>query len=932
MKKMIFSVLCLVATLTLSAQEPQQLPIDEAVRVGHLDNGLTYYIRHNEQPKQRCEFHIAQAVGAVLEEDDQNGLAHFLEHMAFNGTQHFPGKGIITYFESIGVNFGGDINAYTSIDKTVYRLSNVPTIREGIIDSALLVMHDWACGLLLLPEEIDAERGVIREEWRTRFDANFRLYTQLNYLMYPNSQYGIRNVIGDTAVINNFSYDALRAYYKKWYGPDNQAIIVVGDIDVDAIEAKIKALWADVPERENRGERPLYTIEDNEAPLIAIVTDPEARNTTLQIQYKHPQLPAELQGTNVAYMVDIIHDLNYRMMTERLNEKLLLPDCPFMGAYAFYGEEVKLKDAFTVYYIPKEGRETEALNDALLFSEKIHRYGFTSAELERAKTQMLSDIETQYNGRTTRENRALAQEYINNFEDGDPIPGIEWEYQTLQALLPMLPLEAVNQTAQQYAEGFPTIAISGPEKPEVRIPSEDEVLALLDAAKEAQIEAPVEEQVDNTLIKNLPKAGKIKKTTTDATFGTTTFTLSNGIRVIVKPTKFKEDEIMLHAYAPGGIALVNTEDVPSAKILPNALEYMGLGDFDFNALRKALTGKNVNMSIDLSEYTDVEGYSTVKDLETLFQLVYLGFTAPRRDDKAFYSLMSLIENSIANKAAQPDALFNDSVTLMRADHNPRAFVLNKESLGKVNLDVIMNIHKTLFANPGSFTFTIVGNVDPQDKAFQKMLCQYIGSMKAKGKKSAFKDSGVRRPAGLQKNYFTLAMQTRKASNFIEYSSYDIPYTLENALNMRMIGRILDTRYLESIREREGGSYGVGVAGRVTRHPVDCAFLLMSFDTDPEKQERLMAIIHEEVQTIAQNGPLEQDLNKEKAALLKDHEQDLEDNEWWSSILQVYDIYGLNYITDFVPAVNALTGESVQAMLNKLLEAKNMYEVVMTPAN
>ncbi|MCQ2324749.1 MAG: insulinase family protein [Paludibacteraceae bacterium] len=932
MKKISVLFLGLIVALALSAQQPQQLPLDSAVRFGQLPNGLTYYIRHNEQPKQRCEFHIAQAVGAILEEDNQNGLAHFLEHMAFNGTQHFPGKGIITYFESIGVNFGGDINAYTSLDETVYRLSNVPTTREGIVDSALLVMHDWACGLLLLPEEIDAERGVIREEWRTRFDANFRLYTKLNYLIYPNSQYAIRNVIGDTAVINNFSYEALRAYYKKWYGPDNQAIIVVGDIDVDAIEAKIKALWADVPERENRGERPLYTIEDNEKPLVAIVTDPEARNTQIQLQYKHNQIPAEFRNTDQAYVIDVIHDLIHRIMIERLNEKQMDPECPFMGAYANYREEVKLKDAFCVYYVPKEGQEVESLKDALLFVEKMSRYGFTNAELERAKTQMLSDYETAYNGRATRENIALAQEYINNFEDGDPIPGIEWEYTTLQGLLPMLPLEAVNQLVKQYAVGEPTIAIAGPEKPEVKIPTENEVLAMLTAAKAAEIEAPVEEQVDNTLIKNLPKAGKIKKTTTDATFGTTTFTLSNGIRVIVKPTKFKEDEIMLHAYAPGGIALVNTEDVPSAKILPNALEYMGLGDFDFNALRKALTGKNVNMSIDLNEYTDVEGYSTVKDLETLFQLVYLGFTAPRRDDKAFNSLMSLIENSIANKAAQPDALFNDSVTLMRADHNPRAFVLNKESLGKVDLDVIMNIHKTLFANPGSFTFTIVGNVDPQDKAFRKMLCQYIGSMKAKGKKSAFKDSGVRRPAGLQKNYFALNMQTRKASNFIEYSSYDIPYTLDNALNMRIIGRILDTRYLESIREREGGSYGVGVAGRVTRHPVDCAFLLMSFDTDPEKQERLMAIIHEEVQTIAQNGPLAQDLNKEKAALLKDHEQDLEDNEWWSSILQVYDVYGLNYITDFVPAVNALTGESVQAMLNKLLEAKNMYEVVMTPAN
>lgn len=932
MKKFSILVLGIISALAMSAQQPQQLPMDSAVRFGQLPNGLTYYIRHNEQPKQRCEFHIAQAVGAILEEDDQNGLAHFLEHMAFNGTQHFPGKGIITYFESIGVNFGRDINAYTSIDKTVYRLSNVPTVREGIIDSALLVMHDWACGLLLLPEEIDAERGVIREEWRTRFDANFRLYTKQNYLIYPDSRYGIRNVIGDTAVINNFSYDALRAYYKKWYGPDNQAIIVVGDVDVDAIEAKIQALWADVPERENRGERPLYTINDNEQPLIAIVTDPEAQGATLQLQYKHAQLPDQLKGTQQAYVVDIIHSLIRRMMSERLNEKLMDPNCTFIGAAGYYHEVAKLKDAFELYYLPKEGQETEALQDQLLFVEKISRYGFTNAELERAKTQMLSDYETYYKGRTTCESRRYAQECINHFEDGDVMPGIEWEYNTLQQLLPMLSIETINQVAKLYANTFPTIAITGPAKPEVNIPTKDTILAMLASVKEATIEAPQEDVVDQNLIKHLPKAGRIKKTTTDETLGTTTFTLSNGVRVVVKPTKFKEDDIQLEAYAPGGLALLNTSDIPSANLMGAAMEFMGLGDFDYNGLRKVLTGKNVNVQMDLGEYTEIEGASTVKDFETMLQLVYLGFTAPRRDDQAFFSLMSLYASAIANKETTPDAIFSDSVTIMRADHNPRAFVLNKKTLAKVNLDAIMRIHKQLFANPASFTFVIVGNVDPKEKAFQRLLCQYIGSMKPKGQKSDFADSGIRRPAGQQRNYFTQEMQTRKASNYIEYSSYDIPYTLDNDLNIRMLGRCLDTRYLESIREREGGSYGVGVAGRLARRPVDCACLMMQFDTDPEKQERLMAIIHEEVQTIAQNGPLEQDLNKEKAALLKDYEQNLEDNDWWMSILRSNEVYGVNYITDYVPAVERLSIESVQNITNQLLQSDNMYELVMTPTN
>ncbi len=921
-----------IAALTLSAQQPQMLPLDPNVRYGQLENGLTYYIMHNEQPKQRCEFHIAQAVGAILEEDNQNGLAHFLEHMAFNGTQHFPGKGIITYFESIGVNFGGNINAYTAIDKTVYRLSDVPTIREGIIDSALLVMHDWACGLLLLPEEIDAERGVIREEWRTRFDANFRVYTKLNELMFPNSRYGIRNVIGDTAVINNFTYDALRAYYKKWYGPDNQAIIVVGDIDVDAIEAKIQQLWADVPARENRGERPLYSVNDNEEPLVAIVTDPEAPNSRLTLQYKHEQIPAMFKETDQAYVIDVMHDLIRRMMNERLNEQRMDPNCTFMGAYAHYGELVKLKDAFEVIYIPKEGFETAALNEQMLFAEKIRRYGFTSAELERAKTQMLSDIETQYNGRTTRKNRSYAQECINHFEDGTPMPGIEWEYQTLQNMLPMIPLEAVNQVAQAYVNDNLTIAISGPEKEGVNIPTSDLVLDILSTVKTAEIEAPKEEQVDNSLIKKMPKAGKIKKTTVDDVFGTTTFTLSNGIKVIIKPTKFKEDEIQMMGYAKGGLELLSAEDLPSANLMGTAIAYMGLGDFDYNALNKALTGKNVSVYADVDEYAKVEGATTVKDLETMLQLTYLGFTAPRRDEKAFASLMSLLSSSIANKATTPNAIFKDSVTVMRADHSNRAFVLNKETLDKVNLDAIMRIQKTLYANPANFTFVFVGNINPDDAATRQLLCQYLGSLKGKGPKTNFVDNGVRRPQGLQKNYFAVDMQVRKASNFIEYSSYDIPYTLDNDLNMRILGRCLDTRYLESIREREGGSYGVGVAGRISRLPVDCAYLLMQFDTDPEKQEALMAIIHEEVQKIAAEGPLANDLNKEKASMLKDFEEDVEDNDWWRTTILIKDIYGVNAYTDYVQAVNNITAQSVQTMLNELLKSGNMYELVMTPAN
>ena len=450
MKKFFLSIVLFAAEIMgAQAQMEQKVPVDENVRIGHLDNGLTYYIRHNELPKQRAEFHIAQAVGAILEEDDQNGLAHFLEHMCFNGTEHFPGKGIINYFESIGVSFGYNINAYTSLDQTVYRLSEVPTYREGIIDSALLVMHDWSCAVSLLAEEIDNERGVIREEWRTGADANRRMWKESQRLMFPGSQYAKRDVIGDTAVINNFSYEALRSYYKKWYGPDLQAIIVVGDINVDEIEQKIKNLWGNVPARANRGERPYYSVEDNKEPIVAIVKDAEAQQGRIRIVYKHEQIPAQLKGSIMEYVNNLALSLIVQMMDNRMAEDAMKSDACFLGGGVYYSELVKLKDAFNGIVVPKEGQEREAWHYLLAQMEKMRRYGFTSDELERAKTETLAQYEKAYNERSATRNISYVDEYIDNFLYQEMIPGIEWEYAFVKQVMPAISLEQINQIALQ---------------------------------------------------------------------------------------------------------------------------------------------------------------------------------------------------------------------------------------------------------------------------------------------------------------------------------------------------------------------------------------------------------------------------------------------------------------------------------------------------
>ncbi|MBR1878533.1 MAG: insulinase family protein [Paludibacteraceae bacterium] len=932
MKKLTTAILLLCAATMASAQAPEKLPMDAEVRYGKLDNGLTYYIRHNEQPKQRAEFHIAQAVGAILEEDHQNGLAHFLEHMAFNGTQHFPGKGIINYFESVGVNFGGNINAYTSIDETVYRLSDVPTYREGIVDSALLVMHDWSCGLLLLPEEIDAERGVILEEWRTGRTAQRRIWKEMQAQMYPGTQYAKRDVIGDTAVILHFDYQALRDYYHKWYGPDNQAIIVVGDINVDTIEAKIKALWADVPRRANYGERPIYTVNHNSEPLVVIITDPEAQGSRITVQYKFDEMPEQFQNTAQGYMIDLLHELIGNMLDNRFNELALDPQASFTGAGCYYTDIAKKMDAFHVVTLPKEGRETEAYNDLLFQIEKMRRFGFTNAELERVKAEKLNSMEKYYNERNTRKNITLARECIRNFEDNESMPGAEWEYEFVNAVLPMLSVETVNQVAKSLIHDNPTVAVSGPSKEGVDLPTKEEISAGLAGMGSLAIEAPAEEAIDNELVKKAPHKGKIKSVKTNEALQATEWTLSNGIKVVFKPTEFKADEILMQAFSRGGLSQVKTEDLPSAQLATSIIGFSGIGRFNATQLEKALTGKTVAVSPEISEYTErIHASSSVKDLETMLQLTYLYFTAPRRDEQAFETLKGLMHNQLVNRDKNPKTVFADSVRLMTTNHSERTVLVNTAMLERVNLDKALEVYKARFANPADFTFVFVGNINPEDAKVQELICQWLGGLKTKkNQREQIIDHHVTVAKGVQKNYFARAMETTTASNRIQYTSYDIPYSQANDLNMEMIGRILSTRYLESIREREGGSYGVGTYGYMNILPHNYAALIMQFDTDPQKQARLMEIIHEEVQTIIDNGPLANDLQKEKESMLKDFQENIEKNSFWNQALYMYYMYGLDEVNTYRGNVEGITAETVQAMLKRLVAAGNVFEVVMYP--
>jgi len=930
-KLFIFSLLLLIAT-TLSAQPSQQVPIDPKVRFGKLPNGLTYYIRANKQPKNRAEFYIAQNVGAILENDDQNGLAHFLEHMAFNGTKNYPGKGIINYLESIGVKFGANINAYTSLDETVYNLSDVPTTRESIIDSALLVLHDWSGFISLEGNEIDAERGVIREEWRTGAGSERRMWKEANKQKYPGSQYAKRDVIGDTAVINNFAYKTIRDFYQKWYRPDLQAILIVGDVDVDKIEARIKTMFADIPAKPNAGERPIYQIQNNVEPIISYVKDREARMTRIDLEYKHDVMPQDLRLSFNGYITSVINQLISIMMNNRFEEITQQANAPFVAGFAGYSGIVKSKDAFQMIAIPNEGREMEGLKALLIEAEKLKRFGFTNSELERAKTDLLKSIETAYNDRENQKNNALVREYVRHFLDAETIPGIEWEYQTMQQFLPKLTAVNVNQMAKQYiTDENLIVSFQSPEKATVKIPSKEEVLAAIADAKSTKLEAKAEDDLNKPLIEKVPTAGKIKKTAKNAELGTTEWTLNNGIKVILKPTKFKQDEILMSAFSDGGTSKVkNTADLYSAALASSVVANNGLATYNSIELSKLLTGKIANVNPNIATYEEgFTGNAAVKDFETMLQLVYLYFTAPRKDDNAFGAMMNMYKANLANAATDPRNAFRDSISVMMSNHHPRTILMNINALDKINQDKALEIYKQRFAVPADFTFVFVGNIDPENADVQKAISTYLGGLKSKKGGEKYTDLKIRKPKGKVNNTFAREMKVRKASNFILYSG-KMPFSVQNRVAMTAIGSILNMRYLESIREKEGGSYGVGVRGTLNNIPFSEATLLMQFDTDPEKQERLLGIIHSEVNEIVKNGPRADDLQKVKENMLKKYTEDLETNNWWqASVVRFYQDK-VDLLKDYKPAVEALSPELIQKTLKSLVDQGNVLEVIMKP--
>lgn len=930
-----FILFTLIALTAISkAQTPELLPVDPQVRFGKLENGLTYYIRHNAYPENRADFYIAQKVGSMQEEDDQAGLAHFLEHMAFNGTKNYPGKKtMLNYLETIGVKFGANVNAYTSFDETVYNLSDVPVIRESIIDSCLLVLHDWSGFIALKEEQIDEERLVIKEEWRTRSGAQTRIWDKQLPVIFKGSKYADRMPIGKMEVVEKFPYQTLRDYYHKWYRPDLQGIIIVGDINIDKVETKIKTMFADIPKPENPAEREYFTVPDNEEPIISIVTDPEAVDTRVTLFLKHDILPEQLKQTQAELVIGIMKNLATSMISDRLKEISQKADAPFAASIVYDGEFFvsKTKDAWTSIAISKEGKIAETLGTLLRENERVKKFGFTDSEVERAKATLLQQYETMYNNRNKELNDRYVQEYVKSFIDKEGIPGIEYEYNLLKQMSPMINAQAINATLQQLNilnDKNIVVTVTGPEKEGISYPTEADLLNILGTVKTEDITAYEEIVSNEPLITDLPKAGTVVKTETDAKLGATLWTLSNGIKVVIKKTDFKDDQILMSSIAYGGTSIIPDNDIHNANLTSMVPYVGGIGNFSATDLKKVLAGKSANVEANISSYTQgFSGSSTIKDIETLLQLTYLHFTAPRKDEGAYTNIMDMIKNQLKNLSSDPDNIMSDSITAAVYSGNPRMKEMKLEDAEKLNYDRIIEIYKEIFANPGSFTFTFVGTVD--EAVLEPLVEQYLASLPSGDKDAKYKTVKTDIRKGKFVNVFEQEMKNPKTSAFELYSG-TLKRNQKNQITLSALKQILDIVYVRTVREEAGGTYGVGVGSSISRIPEGQTRLQMSFDTDPERVSTITPIIEREIKNIAEKGPEDADFQKVKEYMIKKFQEDEKTNGYWLSILSINNFYGEDNYSNYLSIVKALTKDDIKTLTKELISQNNFIEVIMNP--
>jgi zinc protease len=931
-----FRLLLIIASMQLSGMAfsqndlNQQVPVDPAVRIGKLANGMTYYIRHNEEPKERASFYIIQNVGALLENDDQNGLAHFLEHMAFNGTQHFPGKGIINTLEKHGVSFGRNINAYTSFGETVYNLSDVPVKHEGLVDTCLLVLNDWADYLLLTDQEIDAERGVITEEWRTRRNAGFRMQRQFLPVLLNGSKYMNRDVIGDLDVIKNFKYDALRNFYNEWYRTDLQAIAIVGDIDVDAVEQKVKALLSGIEPVKNPSKRLFYEVPDHKEPLYILATDKEADSYSVSLYIKHNA--PERSAKNLNYLREqSIQTLFGMMSRDRITELLQKGVTPFINGSISYGGLVTGYQAFTVSATAKPDQDDVAFKSIYTEAVRIYQHGFTPAELERAKTNLLTSMESRYKQRDKISNDQYANDYKSNYIDGEPVTSMDFDWEFVQKILPGITVEEVSAKAKVWmTPENRVIVVMGPEKPEAKHLSKEQALAIMTEIDQSKVDPYSEEVVSSNLIKQELPGSKVIKTRKLPEFNAVEWTLGNEAKVVYRQADYEKDQVALFVVSNGGTSKIETNELASAMMVPQFIGSFGLGDYDAIALKKALTGKKVSLNVGLSDLNEtINGSATPKDFEIMMQLLYLQFEKPRFDNEAYEALLGRYKAFVANSANNPQKIINDSLTLIMTSKNPRIKLVTTELFNEISIRQMESIYKDRFEDAGDFTFFIVGNID--ESTAKSMAEKYIGSLTNLPRKETWIDRKIEGPKGKTVREIEIPLEVKKSTVVVNYDA-KMKYSPEENLLLSAFRDILNLRYIEEIREKEGGTYGVRVSTSSSKFPQGDKSLNLTFDTDPERAQEMKAIIYREIEKIAQNGPTTVDLDKVVESMLKNREQSKLHNNYWLQALNTWYAYSINSDSpaNYETILKKMTTSDVQKFVKSFLAKADVVDIIFKP--
>lgn len=932
MRKIALLLTLSIVTFFANAQSPfdQKIPNDPDVRIGKLDNGMSYYIAKNVKPENMAEFYIVHHVGAMQEEDNQNGLAHFLEHMAFNGTKHYPDKGLLEYLQTIGLEFGRNINAYTSQEETVYMLSNVPMTRETIIDSALLVLNDWSHYISLEDEEIDNERGVILEEMRTGMSAPRRLFNKTASTVFNNTKYADRLIIGTEDILKNFKYEDIRNFYHDWYRTDNQAVIAVGDFDVDKVEAKIKALFSQIPSVENAKAKEFVPISPYKQNVVKIVTDPEQTYTMATIMTPVETIPIEHRNS----LFNQILDYNFSVMSDIINERFSdiaqQPDAPFLNANVGISSRSENSNMFIISVVTKEGELEKGVKAAVEEVVRVRKFGFSEDALERVKTNDMKGAEVKYGNRESRKSSVIVQDIISNFLVNDPILSPQVEYDLTKQMIESTTIEQINNFIGLYSPEVPSaVIVYSPEKSGV-VPDGESVLAAYESALKADVKQLVEDKIDKPLIENIPDAIKVKRTETDK-YGDTVWKLSNGATVTLRTTDFKKDELIISGSKKGGEALLSDDDMIAAAILPSVVGQSGLGDFSKSDMRKVMAGKSAGASVSFANNKiTVNGSSSISDVETMLQLIYLRFTNPRFSEDDLSVVKSQLKSQFENMSSEPMVAYNDSVsnTLYGKNH-PRIVNIDRMSreYDKVTLDQLKNIYSALYSGVDGMNFYFVGNYSKEQ--LLPLVEKYIATL-PKGSPARIKDAGIYIKKGEAENIFNRKQENPKAAVSVVMSTDKFDYTLENRVALAMLRQILTMRYTQVIREEKGATYGVSVSSKFEKDPKSEFSLTARFDTNGEQAKEMADIISSEIEKIVNEGPREDDMQRTKEIFAKNFKNSkIENNAWleWMSSLAEDNIDMYN---DYEKVLSSIDGEKIKAVAKELISSGNRKKIIMMP--